>query len=42
MSLAQARINHLRARQLLANGFDPSEYKKENKQTKDDSTLQVK
>ena len=39
MSLAQARVSHLRARQLLANGIDPSEHKKENKQTEDDSTL---
>ena len=39
MSLAQARVSHLRARQLLANGVDPSEHKKENKQTEDDSTL---
>ncbi|WOE31021.1 MULTISPECIES: tyrosine-type recombinase/integrase [unclassified Acinetobacter] len=39
MSLAQARISHLRSRQLLANGIDPSENKKENKQVEDESTL---
>lgn len=39
MSLAQARTNHLQARQLLANGVDPSEYKKENQLEVDQSTL---
>lgn len=39
MSLAQARINHLRARQLLANDIDPAEQKKEQKIEIDESTL---
>ena len=39
MSLAQARAKHLAARELLANGFDPSEKKKERKAELDESTL---
>ncbi|MFC2994291.1 tyrosine-type recombinase/integrase [Acinetobacter sichuanensis] len=39
MSLAQARIHHLQARELLANGIDPSEKKKETRQTEDTSHL---
>ena len=39
MSLAQARAKHLAARELLANGFDPSENKKERKAEADESTL---
>ena len=39
LSLAQARIEHLRARQLVANGTDPAENKKEAKQATDQSTL---
>ncbi|WAU73769.1 tyrosine-type recombinase/integrase [Acinetobacter sp. TR11] len=39
LSLAQARIEHLRARQLLVNGIDPSQNKKDAKQADDESTL---
>ncbi|MFV5265109.1 tyrosine-type recombinase/integrase [Acinetobacter courvalinii] len=37
LSLAQARVEHLRARKLLANGIDPAEKKKEAKQIQDQS-----
>lgn len=39
MSLAQARVKHLAARELLANGIDPAEKKKERKAEADESTL---
>ena len=39
MSLAQARAKHLAARELLANGIDPAEKKKERKAEADESTL---
>lgn len=39
MSLAQARAKHLAARELLANGIDPAEKKKERKAEADKSTL---
>lgn len=39
MSLAQARVNHLRARQLLASGIDPAEKKKESKQAENENIL---
>lgn len=39
MSLAQARTQHLEARQLLANGIDPAEKRKERETEIDQSTL---
>ena len=39
MSLAQARAKHLEARELLSNGIDPAEKKKERKAEVDESTL---
>lgn len=39
MSLAQARAKHLAARELLANGIDPAEKKKERRAEADESTL---
>lgn len=39
MTLAQARAKHLAARELLANGIDPAEKKKELKAEADKSTL---
>ena len=39
MSLAQARAKHLEARELLSNGIDPAEKKKERKAEADESTL---
>lgn len=39
MSLAQARTKHLAARELLANGIDPAEKKKEHKAKSDENTL---
>ena len=39
MSLAQARAKHLEARELLSNGIDPAEKKKERKAEIDQSTL---